>query len=334
MRRALSFGVLLVAVSVATVCEYEEASAAPPTDDELGRVFGEGLARFDADDPRGAIELWAPLVEREPERAWRALYNLGLAHEAIGDAARAVDAYDRFVRRVGQLPGAVPPQIEERRQDAVDRATALKASLGVLRVVVDAPIPGAVISLDGAPHQALPLEAYLAPGPHEVVAISGAQRHRYDANVERGVSVEVVVLGSDLAPPARRGAPDVKPPPPPQRPILLDTPTFPTAWVIAGGALTAVSFAIPIALGVDAWNEANAAAALGRGHTGYADALDAYEGARTRYYATYAVPAVLGAATIAVAIGGAVSVALGPKTGAPEVGVAFTGEELRLSLRH
>jgi hypothetical protein len=325
------FGVLLVAVSVATVCEYEEASAAPPTDDELGRVFGEGLARFDADDPRGAIELWAPLVEREPERAWRALYNLGLAHEAIGDAARAVDAYDRFVRRVGQLPGAVPPQIEERRQDAVDRATALKASLGVLRVVVDAPIPGAVISLDGAPHQALPLEAYLAPGPHEVIAISGEQRHRYDATIERGASAELVVRAADLAPPPR--PPEIRPPVVAPQPI--EAPTFPTGWVLAGAGLTAVSFAIPIALGVDAWNQAQSAAALGRGHTGYADAVDDYESARTRYYAIYAVPAVLGAATLAVAIGGAVSVALGrSKPDAPAIGVAFNGEELRLSFRH
>jgi len=187
------------------------------------------------------------------------------------------------------------------------------------------------VSIDGAAHQTLPLEAYLAPGPHEVIAISGEQRHRYDATIERGASAELVVRAADLAPPPR--PPEIRPPVVAPQPI--DAPTFPTGWVLAGAGLTAASFAIPIALGADAWNQARSAAALGRGHTGYAEALDDYEAARTRYYAIYAVPAVLGAATLAVAIGGAVSVALGrSKPDAPAIGVAFNGEELRLSFRH
>ncbi|MFO0618873.1 MAG: hypothetical protein U0414_40165 [Polyangiaceae bacterium] len=118
-------------------------------------------------------------------------------------------------------------------------------------------------------------------------------------------------------------------------------PAFPTAWVAAGAGLTIASFALPIGLGVDAGSRGNAAGALGPGHTAYADAVEEYVSARTRYYASYAVPAVLGAATLTVAIVGAARIALAP-SGAPRVGVALvplvgtrgalTGELVSLTL--
>lgn len=314
-----------LALAIVTAAGPTRARADATSDDQLGKVFEQGLERFDAGDPRGAIALWAPLVEAEPERAWRALYNLGLAYEAAGDAAAAVGAFDRFVRRVGQLPGAVPEQVEERRQDAVERAASLRATLGLAEVRGDAPIAGVVVSVDGAAHQTLPLDVYLAPGPHEIVAIAGDRRHAYPAVIARGETARVLVRAADLAPPPAIVAPAPPRPPPIAPPV--DAPRFPTAWVIAGAGLTLASFAFPIGFGVDAWNRGNEAGALGIGHTRYADASAAYASARTRYYATYAVPAVLGAATLAVAIGGAIRVALGPDAtdGAVAIAVSASG---------
>lgn len=311
MRRAIAVLAIAVVAIAASVLTPLAGRADPLTDADLQKVFEDGLDRFDEGDATGAIDLWAPLVEAEPDRAWRANYNLGLAYESVGDAPNAVSAYDKFVRRVGQMPGVVPEQVEERRQDAVDRATRLKASLGVLRVSADAPIAGVVVSIDGGPRRTLPVDTYLVPGPHRVVAIAADREKAYDATVQKGVTSGVVILAADLAP---------EPVDPPPNPIVVAPPRkpdappgFPVAWVVAGAGITALSFAFPIGFGIDAWNQGNAAGALGVGHTGYEAAREEYVSARTRYYATYAVPAVLGAATATIAIVGAVRVATASK---------------------
>ena len=110
-------------------------------------------------------------------------------------------------------------------------------------------------------------------------------------------------------------APRPEAPPPPR---AAEPPRFPFLAVGIGVAATGLSFALPIALRGHAADARATAAALGAGQTGYADALGIYEGARTRYYASFALPAALGAITAGVAIVGGLRSgafqATGPRT--------------------
>ncbi|MBI4701863.1 MAG: hypothetical protein HY744_12045 [Deltaproteobacteria bacterium] len=214
------------------------------------------------------------------------------------------------------------PELEQRRQDAAGRVQAIKASCGALVLAAArGASPASAARIDGALPRALGFTAYVAPGPHvvEVIGPTGAVR-RVDLAVQAGESIAIDT--SDPAPPP----PPPPPPPAPQFvPVVLrpapEPARFPTLWVALGAGATVLSFALPVALGVDTAARHDAALELGPGHSGYAAALDDYESARTAYEVSFALPAVLGAATAAVAVVGAIRVYAGRRH---EVGLAAT----------
>jgi hypothetical protein len=78
--------------------------------------------------------------------------------------------------------------------------------------------------------------------------------------------------------------------------------SFPSAWLVGGAAVSLAAMALPLAFAVDAKNKRDAADTLGAGSTGYPDAVDRFNDARTRYALSWAVPGALALATAAVVL--------------------------------
>lgn len=237
--------------------------------DDLGReaardLYGRGLACFDRGDHECAIEAWsAALRELGDERGYRIHYNLGLAQEAAGRTHLAIDHYDRFLGAVAREEGALPPSLEERRQDAAERRRKLEATR--------------------APEPKPPVPPPPAP---------------------------------TASPPIPTAAPPAPGPPPPA--AHAEGATFPTAVVLIGVGLTGASLALPLVLRGEATSRGDEARALGAGHTGYPEAVEAFESARTAHDVSWILPVALATATVTVAVVGLVLV------------VGEDGEEARL----
>lgn len=256
-------------------------------------VFAEGLASFEAGRYAEAVATWEGLLRAVgEERGFKVLYNLGLAYEARGDATRAIERFEAFLARLSAQPSELTRDLEERRQDAAERARALKAARGAVEVPAP-PGRACAVRIDGAEPRPAGFTAYLSPGEHAIEVFAGSKEARtVRIQAEAGKAQSV-----DTSPPAA--------PPPPPRVVVVQAgeakPQLPSVWVLGGGTLAVASLALPLGLGLHAADLRSEAEALGRGHTQYAERVRQFEGARTAYLASYAAPAVLGAATLAVA---------------------------------
>ncbi|HZO16958.1 MAG TPA: tetratricopeptide repeat protein [Polyangiaceae bacterium] len=295
--RALAVLILLLILLLGLV-----RTAHAQTVDELVKRGGD---LYESGKPAEAASEWEKALAQLGESGWKIHYNLGLAYEAAGDVTRAVDHYDAFLRRVAAEAAALPAELEERREDGAARVSALKASHGAL---VLPPQPTEVTArIDAEPARRVGYTAYVKPGKHVIViAAQGGAERRRDIDAAAGSSIQI-----DTTDPTPRIAPAPTP-----RPRPYDEPPpareFPTVVVIVGASLTALSFAGPIIAWHLAAEQRNEATALGVGHSQYPIASDEYESARTRYYATYAVPAGLGAITLGVAIWGFIYISNDP----------------------
>ena len=132
---SLSLGLRLAVCLSVAYCSFP-VYAQELSEERAGILFSEGLAAFDAGKTKDAVAIWEQvLAQAAPARAWRVHYNLGLAYEALGERPKAIESYELFSRRVGEQPGSLPIDFEQRRQDAVDRATRLRPFVALLRVV-------------------------------------------------------------------------------------------------------------------------------------------------------------------------------------------------------
>lgn len=316
----------LVAVAalggVATVAPVRAAAEDPPppvasTESTHEQLLEEGLRRYDAGAYADAVAAWEKIVaDRGEERAWSVCYNLGLAYENLGEATRAAERYDAFLRGVAAQPRALAGPIEERRLDAAERLDAIRSTHGVL-VVPAALGEGVVVEIDDTASRPAGFAAYLEPGSHTVV-LSGPRivTSRVEVEIEAGKRVELPLPAPAEAaaagPPS--GPPSSAVPAPAQ--TLASPPVqaragdhqphagFPTQWVVGGAVLTVASFALPLGLGLRASAERDAAEALGRSHPDYPTAVAHFEAARRGYEISYVASAVLGAATIGAVIYG------------------------------
>ncbi|MBL9025742.1 MAG: hypothetical protein JNL21_26340 [Myxococcales bacterium] len=272
---------------------WATTSQAQLSDEQASAVFTEGLARFDAGDPRGAAERWERVYAEGPaERSWRVLYNLGLAYEAAGDRPRAVERFEAFVRRVGEQPGQQPPEIEARRQDAVDRANAIRPKLGKLRVAAAASGERVAVRVGDGPPRDAPFDQYVEPGAHRIVMGEGERAVTSTVELAAG---EVRDLAARLLPP--REAPRV-----PVRSVPPREPLVHPGILIGGAILTVSSVALPIGLYFHAKSLREDAEAIPRVLPAYQPAVDEYEDFRTGYLASWAVPSVLGAVTLGLLV--------------------------------
>jgi hypothetical protein len=90
-------------------------------------------------------------------------YNIGLSYEQLGDAARAVAAYDRFTARQPIVDVAEASELAR-------RVGALRAHIG--HIVIASLVPTSILTLDGSRLEPLQRGALLpvTAGPHEVTA--------------------------------------------------------------------------------------------------------------------------------------------------------------------
>lgn len=311
-RRALA--PILATLAFATIAPSARADApgtagATAEAEAPEAAFARGLASFEAGRFSEAIATWEGIVRTlGDERGFKVLYNLGLAYEADRDATRAIERFELFLKRLAEQPAQLTPDLEERRQDAAERARAMKATRGAV-VVPAPPARACAVRVDGGPPRPAGFTAFLAPGEHTIEVFSGTS----DA---RSVRVSVAVGASrtiDTAPPVTAAPPRVVVLPAPE-----SAPEMPTPWIIGGGTLFVASFGLPLALGLHAAELRAGAVRLGIGHTMYSSAAKGYEDARAAYHAAYALPAILGAATLAVAAVGVVRVRThAPRPAAP-----------------
>jgi hypothetical protein len=314
-RRLASAGALLVFALVATAPCAAWAQPGARTSDaaETDALFKKGLGQFDSGDNAGAIATWERLLTMlDEDRAWKLLFNLGLAYQAAGDATRAVERYEGFLHKMAEQPGRPKPELEARRVEVVERVRKIKATHGGVRVLAH-PTRDVMVKVDDSAPRATGFTAYLLPGDHVVEVQPGtpqARRIPVRAVAATTTDVETAEPASPQPPPPVTPTPTPTPPPPrAAQPRAVSRPaeahSFPTGWLVAGAVVTAASTALPIALGVAAKSKKDDAIALGAGHTGYRSAVDDFRSARTLYEVSWVVPAVLATATVIIVLASA-----------------------------
>src|SRR5262245_24806229 len=77
--------------------------AAEPTSPEHDAIFRNGLDQYARGNTVAAIATWENLLSTlGEERAYKVLYNLGLAYQATGDVTRAIERYRAFLKQAGK----------------------------------------------------------------------------------------------------------------------------------------------------------------------------------------------------------------------------------------
>ncbi len=278
----------LVLASVALTVGAPSARAQAPADDPDRRAFERGLQCFDGEQYFCAVESWEALIERVgAPRAWKVLYNLGVAHDALGDATRALDRWESF------LEVAPAGEAEGQRADAARRIAGLRARFGEIDVR-SADGVAALARVGAGKERPAGFRVLVAPGRHEVVITApGRPIQRVTVDIAAGVRREVQVA-SELP-----AAPQPRPSPPREQQIPASDAgvDLPTGLAIGFGAATVVSFALPLGLGLRAGSLRDDAIAAPT-RASYDAATSDYEGARTAYSVSYVLPAALGAATV------------------------------------
>jgi hypothetical protein len=294
MARSDLFRALSIAAPLLALLLSQHSAFAELTDDEAAKLFEEGLGKFDGGDPSGAAEIWERvLAEGAPSRSWRILYNLGLAYQAAGDRPRSLERFESFVRKVGEQPGQQPPEIEARRQDAVERANAMRPELGRLRILRGSTGERIAVRIATDKPRDAPFDQYVEPGSYDLEMGEGARAVRTRVDLRAGQTVELVAR---LLP-----APELPPPIPPRPPPPREPLVHP-GILIGGAALTAASVALPVGLFFHAKSLRADAEAIPRVLPEYEDALETYEDFRTGYMVSWALPSVLGAATLSLLV--------------------------------
>jgi hypothetical protein len=228
-----------VALLAATAVAAQPAPAADaPPDPAVERArerFQEGVRAYEERRYRDAVDLLL-----EADRAMHSpafAYNIGLAYEAMEDAASALRWFRSYLREV--------PATEDR--PAVEkRIAALEADLqkrGLQQATVLSKPAGATVVIDGKPLGVTPWTGELLPGRHRLEL--SLERH---ARVERYLDVlahRAEDFAIELAPetPAAPGPPIAAPAPGPE-PVRRMPRVNPWTWatfgasgLVLGGAL-------------------------------------------------------------------------------------------------
>jgi len=288
---------VLAAATCITVAPLPALADGGPSKDQEA-AFKRGLDQYTRGDYGGAILVWEKLVETlGPARGIKVLYNLGLAHESIGDVTRAVEYYRTFLAEVGKL--AEPGDLVHRRDDAKARMDKLVATHAEVTVLAPASDTSVLTRIGLGTPRAAGYKAFLAPGHHEVeffVGTDHVQRVPLDVEAGKAYTAQAVPVPKAPLPPPIASLGD---PAPPQNALAPVPPPVPVSsgsgrrnWLIFGGGATALTFVVPTVLYLVAAGQKDTAETQGPGHTKYESDKSSYDTTRTLYYTSFSLPVV------------------------------------------
>lgn len=263
--------------------------------DEYRAKFAEGMAHFQERRFAQAIDHWEPIAEAlGDEKAFRLLYNLGVASLELGRTTRGADYLERFLRELSKkAEGEVGADVRAYEADAKARLGRAKETHARLRVLARG--EAMRIAVSGEDRTAdRGRDLYLVPGKHVVVLRSGSP-HEETREVDLGAGALVELEPRALpAPPVSTrlvvvsSVVSVSAPPP-----TVLRPKVP-AWTFGvTGGLAALSFALPIALRAKAESTRRSYEERETTVPERRALADRYERERRLYDASWAVPATL-----------------------------------------
>ena len=188
-------GTIIIAVLVLALAPAVPAKAGGDDDKQpAGELFREGNQHRKAGRYGDALSSYEAAYKLLP--SFKIDYNIALTLEKLGRAAAAARRYARFLRKgEGRSP-------EETVKIARRRLVELSAGLG--QVVVQGPVPGALVEVDGQGQGRTPLQdpLYLAPGKHRLrVSAPGRIPHMQEVTLRAGQRLVVdAVLKKPAAP--------------------------------------------------------------------------------------------------------------------------------------
>lgn len=332
MRRTPTVAVLLA--SLAFLAGPRAALAQPgPSEEERARAaaaFDQGVARFRIGDQAAALAAFEEAYRLAPAAA--VLYNIGKTRAALGRAASAYAALERYLSESGpEVPAA-------RRAEVMRQLAELRPRIA--SVVLDVRPVGALLAVDGGPSDPLPPGGvlFLEPGEHSLaLSAPGCEPQALPLHADAGGESSLAVTLVPEAPPEAPPPPEEPAPPPPPGPHPVPEPPARAprpARGLPGGSLVVGTVGLValgttavtgiLALGADSDVDV-ARAAAARGEAVDRAALQD-TASRGRTLATVADVALgVGVVALGVAIVWAVSSGTG---GDEDAAVAFDGRRL------
>jgi hypothetical protein len=317
-----TFRAMLVALAVALPGTSAMAQESPTSEDTLEAQrerFRAGLEKYRTGAFAEAILIWENIYsDLGPEKGYRLAFNLARAYEQFGNSTRAAESYETYVKETARRRDAgetLEPVVEKQEAEAKERLAELAATQGRIRITGER---SAIVKIDGGAERLATrtgFVVYVTPDRVHVVTFEPGTKdeQQLTVRVERGKLVEV-------APPAPKVVPPTvvsTPPPLPTRFEIREERPFGKGVLFVAAGVTAASVAVPLVLYASAGSaesdyeassrEGRTSSALGD-KAGYDAALakgtrqkSEYESRRDTAYASLAIPAALGAATIGLA---------------------------------
>jgi hypothetical protein len=293
--RRLGLAFALVGVLLATPAFAQEDTDVDVT--TLRTKFAEGMEKYKAGLYGEAVLTWRTVyLQLGPKKGYRLAFNLGRAFDQLHDEVQAAGYYEAYLTEVDARRAAgetIEENVVKQEDEAKERIAELRTKLGRLRFVEEV-----VVKIDASDVQIRKGIAYVLPGKHTLTFRPGTSDvARSDVTAEAGQISDV-------------SAPPIAPLPPlvPQ-PIQYEEHEehpYSTAVIWVGAGVTAASFIFPTLFYVnagntkDAYNSARTTSVTADGHALGKSLNDDYESDRQRAYISWAIPALLGAATLAL----------------------------------
>ncbi len=171
------------------VCVTDTSFAQEPSRKDSAREhFQRGMEFYEEGRYDAALAEFQRAYDLAP--AHQALYNLGRVHAALGHAVESARAYEQYLK---DARGRVP-----RRKIREVRAALRREQSRIARLVVDTPVRGAVVSIDGSDVASTPLTEpiFVSAGSHTVEVrapgyASSKRSIRVAGGVERRIKVDL-----------------------------------------------------------------------------------------------------------------------------------------------
>ena len=281
------------------VPNYAKAECKQEDRETEAAAFRQGLTKFRDGDTKGAVEIWQGLLKTlGTECGWKVLFNLGRAHERLGDPTRAIESYQAFIRSADKQ-SQLSDKEQKIKSAAQESIASLKEKYGAISV--PAPSSGVVwVRVGLGEPQPAGFTLYVAPGSHEIELFSRTPNAtKQTVQVVAGKVATVAIPESPSAPTPAPTAPAQKDTLPSPQP---EPRSFPTALVAIGSGLTVVAAGTSVFLYTRQSSKREDAEAFPRTDPKYAQLRDEHQDARTVYHVGLVVTGVFAAATTAVVL--------------------------------